>query len=243
MITDPRHDPMGQAILDYYHGSLDAVIRVLSDVADDDVIPARYLFRSTSDMPLLEQRALDECRGKVLDVGAGAGSHSLALQSRGHSVVAMDISPGGVDVMQARGVRTVLHRSIWEAPDEQFDTILMMMNGIGLVGNLAGLERFFHHIRSFLLPEGQILLDSSDLMYLFPNQDEAIHLLMNEEYHGIVNYKMVYKDVRGKPFDWIFLDYQRLAWHAQKCDFQCELLQKGGHFDYLARLWVDSSKI
>ncbi|MEO0471027.1 MAG: methyltransferase domain-containing protein [Bacteroidota bacterium] len=242
MITDPRHDPMGQAMLDYYHGSLDAVIRVLSDVADDDVIPARYLFRSITDMPLLEKRALDECRGKVLDIGAGAGSHSLALQSRGHEVVAMDISPGAVEVMHIRGVKDVLHRSVWEDAPGRFDTILMMMNGIGLVGNLSGLERFFHHISSFLQPGGHILLDSSDLMYLFPNQDEAINLLMNEEYHGIVNYKMVYQHVRGKAFDWIFLDYQRLAYHAKKCDFQCELLQKGGHFDYLARLWVDSSK-
>ena len=135
MITDPNLDPLGQAMLAYYRGQLGAEITVLSNIAEDDFISAAYLFRNVDAMPDWETKALDACEGSGLDIGAGAGSHALALEAKGHEVVAMDISPGAVEVMQLRGVQQPLHANIWQYTERKFDTLLMLMNRIVLVGD------------------------------------------------------------------------------------------------------------
>lgn len=236
MITEASRDPMGQAMLDYYHGQLNAEIRVLSNVAEEDVIVAKYLFRNVASMPDWEQRALDECEGRVLDIGAGAGSHTLALQARGHEVMAIDISPGAVEVMHARGVLQASHQSIWQFEGEQFDTLLMLMNGIGLVGDLNGFLRFLHHARTLLRPGGQILMDSSDIAYLFQYNDQALELLLKAQYYGIVEYQMIYQQSRSTRFQWLFIDPKKLREMALKAGYEVELLAEGDHFQYLARL-------
>ncbi|MEM6349049.1 MAG: class I SAM-dependent methyltransferase [Bacteroidota bacterium] len=236
MITDPGQDPMGQAMLDYYHGHLNAEVRVFSNVAEEDIIAAKYLFRNSAGMPAWERRALDECEGRVLDIGAGAGSHALALQARGHEVVAMDISPGAVQVMKARGVHQAIHASIWDYEEGGFDTLLMLMNGIGLVGDLNGLLQFLHHARKLLVEGGQILLDSSDIAYLFAHNDKAIELLLQPQYYGIVEYQMAYEKTRSKRFKWLFIDFKKLKEIARKAAYHIELLEEGDHFQYIARL-------
>ncbi|MFK7922736.1 MAG: class I SAM-dependent methyltransferase [Bacteroidia bacterium] len=236
MITEPAQDPMGQAMLDYYHGELNAEVRVFSKIADEDIIAAKYLFRNSASMPAWEQRALDECEGRVLDVGAGAGSHALALQARGHEVVAMDISPGAVQVMNVRGVYQAIHGSIWDYEEGGFDTLLMLMNGIGLVGDLNGLLHFLHHARKLLVEGGQILLDSSDIAYLFNHNDKAIELLLRKQYYGIVEYQMAYKESRSTRFNWLFIDFAKLSEIAKQAAYRVELLEEGDHFQYIARL-------
>ena len=229
-----KHDPLGQAALAYQQGRIDAQIQVLSDVATTDVLPVAWLFRSYDQMPSWEQAAIDTCVGRVLDIGAGVGSHSLILQSRGHEVCALDVSTGAVEVMRDRGLKRVEHLSCWDFPAEEFDTILLMMNGIGLVGYLKGLNSFLKLAPQWLAPGGQILLDSSDIRYLY--EQEADWALPQDRYYGIVQYQMSYQRIQGMPFDWLYLERDRLAKHARMFGFQCEILQQGPHHEYLARL-------
>lgn len=236
MITDPQQDPMGQAMLAYYRGQLKAEVKVLSNVAEDDVISAAYLFRSAAGMPNWELVALDACEGKVLDIGAGAGSHALILQARGHEVLGLDISPGAVEVMQLRGLKRTHHGDIWSFRGERFNTLLLMMNGVGVVGDIEGLRRFLQLARDLLTRDGQILLDSSDIAYLFPQHEHVFDRLLHPEYYGIVNYEMRYKAARSKPFDWLYIDIGYLRQIAIEEGYQISLLTEGDHFQYLARL-------
>lgn len=236
MITDPQRDPMGQAMLAYYQGELKAAITVLSNIAEDDTLSAAYLFRNVAGMPQWEQDALDACEGSVLDIGAGAGSHALALQARGHKVVGLDISPGAVEVMKLRGLKEVVHGDVWSYTDKRFDTLLLMMNGIGLVGTIERLKAFLRLAPKRLRSGGQILLDSSDIAYLFPHNEKAVELLLHPEYYGIVRYQMQYQTSKGKPFDWLYIDLNYLREIAEAEGYEVDLLTEGHHFQYLARL-------
>lgn len=164
-------DPMGTAIADYYKNGKAGRLRVFSPDFDEDEIPVDLLFRYYADMPALEQHALQMANGRILDAGAGAGCHSLALQEMGKDVTAIDISPLSIKTMQARGVQHAILMDFWNVT-ETYDTILMLMNGIGIVGTLAELPRFFQHISNLLSQGGQLILDSSDISYIFEENEE-----------------------------------------------------------------------
>jgi len=236
LIEDPHRDPLGAAMLAYLRGQSNATIQVYSDIAIDDVIPVRYLFRAFEEMPTWEQTALRACRGRVLDLGAGAGSHALWLQSQGHAVVAVDNSPGAVAVMKDRGLAEVWHTDFEQLNgNDRFDTVLLMMNGIGVVGNLKGLNRFLTKAKNLLRSGGQILLDSSDIRYLY--EAEGVELpLPDGRYHGIIGYQMTFADVQGEAFSWLYLDFKKLAKQAEHLGWCCQCLATGPHFEYLARL-------
>ena len=233
LITDPNKDPFGAAMWAWYKGRLNAVVKVYSDIAIDDIIPVRYLFRSRSNMPSWEITALEACRGRVLDIGAGTGCHSLEIQHMNMEVVALDISPGAVKIMENRGVKQVVHQSFWDYEGEKFDTLFLMMNGIGFAGNLKGLNSFLQKARQMLNPGGQILMDSSDIAYLF---EEDTDLVPNPIYYGIIQYRMEYEEIAGDTFEWLYIDELRLKKHAKLYGFNCEILAIGGHYEYLARL-------
>lgn len=236
LITDISRDPLGQALLDYYHGKADNKLIAHCDIADDDYIPIPHFFRSYEEMPKLEQLALQYCRGHILDIGAGAGSHSLALQIMGQKVTAIDISPGAVAVMRARGIKNVLHSDFYAWDRQKFDTLLLMMNGIGLVGNLKGLELFMLKAQSILAKGGQILLDSSDLSYLFIDETGTMRIDNGKPFWGEATFRMKYNNIRGEAFRWLYLDISVLENYAQKYGYTCELLYEGDQHDYLARL-------
>ena len=232
-------DPMGQAIRDYYETGQVGRLRVFSPQFDEDEMPVGTLFREEEDMPPLERKALDLCCGRVLDVGAGAGCHSLALQRRGLDVTAVDISPLSVDVMRRRGVRQA-----WEADvfDEAFvgcyDTVLMLMYGSGIIGRLERMPLFFRRMKQLLAPGGCVLVDSSDLRYIYEDEDGAMDIDLNAGYYGELDFRMQYKRVKGAPFPWLYVDFDTLAYYAQENGFRAERLQDGEHYDYLARLSV-----
>ena len=229
-------DPMGAAILDYHkNGKADTLV-VRSSMFDDDEIPVADLFRSFEDMPFLEQKALELAHGRILDVGAGSGCHSLALTEMGKTVEAIDISPLSVQVMLERGVQARQVNFYDPAYDEKFDTILMLMNGTGIIGNLDNIDAFFGRLRSLLQPDGSVLIDSSDLRYLFEEEDGSLMIDLADEYYGQLDYQMQYKDVVGEPFDWLYLDFNTLAYYAEENGFKAELAAEGEHYDFLARL-------
>ena len=237
-MIQPQYDVMGEAGLDYLvNGPGGKDIKVWCDIAENDILPVKHLFRSFAEMPVLEQIAMNHARGRVLDVGAGMGSHTLHLQSMGLDVTALEISAKCCEVISKRGVRNVINSDFFNCPvGETYDTMLFMMNGIGLVGTTDGFPRLFRKIDELLSPEGQVLLDSSDLRYLFLEDDGSMLINLNDKYYGEVVYRMSYGNIKGKSFKWLFIDSELLSYYAEQHGFRCEKIADGTHFDYLARL-------
>lgn len=229
---------MGSAIYDYHKSGKASVLVVHSSMFEDDEIPVETLFRSFDEMPLLEKLALKAASGRVLDVGAGSGCHSLALAHMGKEVVAIDISPLSVEVMKERGVDARTINLYDEDFKEKFDTVLMLMNGTGIIGNFDNMPAFFSRMRQILNPGGSIIIDSSDLRYLFEEEDGSLMIDLADDYYGLLDYQMEYDGVLGEPFDWLYVDFNTLAYYAEENGFNIELLADGEHYDYLARLTV-----
>lgn len=240
-IMNRDKDPMGAAIADYHRHGVAGRLRVFSPDFDEDEIPVDTLFRTFYEMPAIEQQALRLATGRILDVGAGAGCHTMALQEMGRDVTAIDISPLSVAVMRESGIRSAYEQDFWTVADP-YDTLLMLMNGIGIVGTLAALPRFFRHIDAILAPGGQVLLDSSDIRYVFEDEDGVLDLPVTDaegaapHYYGELLYQMQYKRIKGASFPWLYIDFATLSGIAEAHGFRAELIAEGDHYDYLARL-------
>lgn len=230
-------NPFEQAFADYFDGDKDATVIVHNTKGDDVAMPVQYFFRSFKEMPKLEKKAMSHCSGSILDIGAGSGIHSLYLQNKGFNVTAIDIRSGFVDVMKKRGIKNVILSDIFEYSGERFDTLLMMMNGIGFCINFEGLQKFLLHAKNLLNPGGQILLDSSDLLFLYEEEDGSYLIDLNEGYYGEVEYQVEYKGILEEPFKWLFVDFSNLSHYAEEAGFRCELLFEDEHYNYLARLY------
>lgn len=230
-------DPMGAAIRDYYLKGKASRLRVFSPDFDEDEMPVPTLFRSFKEMSPLEQKALELSKGKILDVGAGSGCHSLALQEMGKNVVAIDISPLSVQTMKDRGVKIVKEINFFQIEGEFFDTILMLMNGAGIIGKIDKLPVFFSHIKSLLAPDGILLLDGSDLRYLYEEEDGSFMIDLNDNYYGEMEFYMQYKDIKGDQFPWLYIDFNTLQMYAEENGFKAELILLGDHYDYLAKIY------
>lgn len=202
-------DPIGAAILEYASKKKPADIIVKSDICDDDIIPIEVLFRSFEEMPELEKIALSKCVDKVLDVGAGAGTHAHQLTDNGHIVHCIDISAGAVEFLKKSGLNAQ-RINFFELKNEQFDTILMLMNGIGIAGTLANLENTLTHAKTLLTENGKILCDSSDIKYLYEDEDGSLWVDLNTEYYGNFRFEMVYQKEVGPKFDWLYVDFDHL---------------------------------
>ncbi len=228
---------MGKAIADYFANGKASKLRVFSSQFDEDEIPVKHLFRDLGQMSSLERTALNLAKGHILDCGAGSGCHTLALQEMGKEVTAIDISPLSVEVMQKRGVRRAFQVSLFQyAGVQEFDTVLMLMNGSGIIGKLENMGNFFTKMKQILKPGGVVYMDSSDLKYLFEEEDGSFVIDLAGDYYGEVDFRMQYKQIKGESFDWLYIDFQTLSLYASKYGFKAELVESGGHYDYLAAL-------
>ncbi len=234
----PFHqDPFGQAIRAYYKNpSQNYIIEVESNLTEDEQIPVAWLFRSEEDLPLFEKMALDLCAGKILDLGAGSGVHSLILQRRNFEVTATDISVLAIEVMQERGIKRTFLANLLNFQPEKFDTILMLMNGIGVVGTIYGLHQFLENAKNYLNPKGQILCDSSDILYMYQQEDGSILLDLNAEYYGEMIYKCTYQTIESQEFNWLYVDALTLTDIAQQHGFSCKIMAQNEHHSFLAKL-------
>ena len=238
-LLSPQKDPMGSAIADYFAKGRAAKLRVFSSQFEEDEIPAEQLFRTFDEMPELEQEALRLASGKILDCGAGSGCHALALQEMGKEVEAIDISSLSVEVMQKRGVRQAYQINLFDENYlQKFDTILMLMNGSGIIGKLENMGAFFAKMKQLLNPGGCIYMDSSDLRYLFEDEDGSFLVDLAAGYYGEIDFRMQYKQIKGEPFDWLYVDFQTLSYYAAENGFKAELVKEGQHYDYLACLKI-----
>jgi len=230
-------DPVGAAILDYAATKKPNDIIVGSDICEDDIIPIEVLFRKMDEMPELEQIALEAAKGKILDVGAGAGVHSLELQDRGFEVFPIEVSDGAVRYMKQVGLNA-RKINFFDLKDEQYDTILMMMNGIGIAGTLANLEKTLIQAKSLLAEGGKILCDSSDIKYLYEDEDGALWVDLNSEYYGNFRFQMKYKKDKGPWFDWLYVDFDNLFKAAKNVGLKAKRLYENEDH-YLAEITLD----
>lgn len=225
----PTQDIQGIALLDYLRGNTGTELLVHASYGEIEKMPVADFFRSANELPPLEEYALQLCRGTTLDIGAGAGSHSLILQSQGIPVQAIDISPLSAEVMRERGVQRVVCADIFQFESEPVDTLLLMMNGIGLVGDLRGLNYFLLFCKKFLKSGGQILLDSCDVSYLGDTSPSG-------GYVGEIAYQFEYLGKKGTLFNWLYVDANVLKKAARKAGWRCQVVYEEDNGQYLARL-------
>jgi SAM-dependent methyltransferase len=230
-------DLFGQAILDYQTQNTPEDLVTETNISEADEMSVAYLFRTYQDMPKIEKKALQLAKGKMLDVGCGAGNHSLYLQQKGFDVTAIDISPNAIKACQLRGVKDARVQHLLELENEQFDTILLLMNGTGIFGTLAETTKYLQKLKSLLTPNGQILIDSSDIIYMFDQDEDGAYMVPATGYYGELTFNVSYKAQTEDSFPWLYLDYNTLQNAAHANGLQCELLLEGDHFDYLARLF------
>jgi len=230
-------DLFGKALLDYQNGHYTEDIITSTNISEEDDLPLPYLFRSFKDMPKLEQKALKLAKGSVLDVGCGAGSHSLYLQKKGFQVKSIDISKGAIKVANIRGVLNAEVKNILDET-ETFDTILLLMNGTGIFQELVHVSKYLTHLKRLLKPNGQILIDSSDIQYMYEDEDGGIWMDAHSTYHGELDYFLSYKGEKEAPMKWLYLDFDTLKLASETVGLKCELVLEGDHFDYLAKLYL-----
>jgi len=230
-------DLFGKAILDYQTGNNPEDLITETSISEADEMSVAYLFRSFKEMPKLEQKALALSKGKVLDVGCGAGSHSLYLQEKGFDVTSIDISPNAIKACVLRCLKKAKVQDVMTLENEKFDTILLLMNGAGMCGKLKNITDFLQKLKSLLSENGQILVDSSDIIYMFDEDEDGGKWIPGDStYYGEVQFKVSYKGETEKPFDWMYIDYNTLQNAAINNGLSCKLIVEGEHFDYLAKL-------
>ncbi|QCE41875.1 class I SAM-dependent methyltransferase [Psychroserpens sp. NJDZ02] len=230
-------DLFGKALLDYQNNNYTEDLITSTNISDEDELPLPYLFRAFKDMPKLEQHALKLSTGKILDVGCGSGNHSLYLQNEGFDVKAIDISQGAITVSIARGVINTEQKALMDET-ETFDTILLLMNGTGIFQTLDQISKYLTHLKTLLNEGGQVLIDSSDIKYMYLDEDGGFWQDMNANYYGELDYFLSYKGEKETPMKWLYLDYKLLRDACSAIDLKCEMLAEGEHYDYLAKLSI-----
>lgn len=231
-------DLMGRAIWDYFYQENPEDLQTETSISELDDLPVSYLFRNYKEMNALEQKALDLSFGKVLDVGAGAGSHSLYLQNkRNLEVTALDISPKSIEICKARGVKNAVCEDFLKFSDDKFDTILLLMNGTGIFQSLKNVDQYLQKLKNLISENGQILLDSTDILYMYDQDDDGGVLVTATGYYGELDYYIHYKGESELPMKWLYLDFNTLKNAAIANGFK---IQKIKQLDdsYLAKLTV-----
>ncbi|MEO1051164.1 MAG: methyltransferase domain-containing protein [Bacteroidota bacterium] len=226
-------DILGRAALDYYEGHQLDALWINNKYAEAEEMPLEVFFRTQEELTDLELLALHECNGTTLDIGAGAGAFSICLQDQRKEVFALDNSPLLVEVMEKLGVKTIVNYDLWQYKDAKFDTLLLIMNGLGIVGTMEKLTTALDHFRTLLKPGGQILLDSSDISYLY--EDEEIARPENT-YYGQLDYQYEYQGTKSDWFQWLYIDQDSLSKVADEKGWSFEKLFEDDMSQYLARL-------
>lgn len=229
-------DLMGQAIWDYYHHKSANDLLTETSISEIDELPVEYFFRGFEEMNVIEQKALQLAKGKTLDIGSGAGSHCLYLQNEKEiEVCALDVSPKSIEVCQLRGVKNTLCSDILKFSGETFDTILLLMNGTGIFESLDKIDIYLGKLYSLLKEDGQILIDSTDILYMYDRDDDGGVMVPANHYYGEVDYFIHYRLDTEKPIKWLYLDFETLKRAVENNGFKIEkILQEED--SYLARL-------
>ena len=235
--TEFLNDPIGKAISDFKNGIRNTNIIVHSDLCEDDEMSVNYLFRSFNNMPPIEKKALTLCRGKILDVGAAAGCHANWLIENNYDILAIDTSQGAVDYLKQNNIPAE-NINFFKLNNVKFDTILMLMNGIGIAGKMASLEPFLLHAKSLLNHGGQIICDSTDIQYLYEDDDGGQWIDLNSQYYGEMEFQMEYADTKTNWFPWLYIDFDTLKEKCKLIGLKAELILTSENNQFLAKITV-----
>lgn len=225
------NDVLGDALFDYFKKKSPNKLWIHNNYGKKEEMPVAAYFRNAVQMPEMELVALEHCGGSILDIGAGAGSHALLLQQKGLDVSALDISSKATKIMKLRGVEKIVQQDVFTFKSQRFDTLLLLMNGIGLTGNIQRLSEFMQHAKSLTHPKGQIIFDSSDVAYLYNG-----NIPETDKYYGEISYCYEYKNQRSGWFSWLYVDRDTLTAIAAKEGWNTEILFEDEYDQYLARL-------
>ncbi len=236
MLKPNSTDVLGQLAYDVLHDLNAEDIVVHSDLCDPDILPQSILFRDENLLFELEELALELCKGKVIDIGSGTGCLSKILKNKGFEVKGIDTSQGLVDYQLELGLDAECMNFFELQGEEKFDTVLMMMNGIGIVGTVKMLTDFFKKLDQILNPNGIAVIDSSDIAYMYENEDGSIDINLNQEYYGEMKYQMQYKENFGEWFDWLYIDFETLSNFAEQNGFTASMIFEDNNDQYLAEL-------
>jgi len=236
-------NPFSRALFDFHSGCLDAAFVIRRDDGFEQRVPAGSFF-DVENFPPLENLALNECHGKVLDVGSAAGRHSLELLRRGHEVTSLDILPEMEAIMKDRGLSNIVIADIFQFSAGRFDTLLMLMNGIGMTATFDGLLNFLRQAHGLIVPGGQIVCDSIDVGVTTNSQHGAYRErnLAAGRLPGQQTFSMEYDGEDSIQFDWLHIDFQTLSDVCDKTGWTASLLNndEGGH--YVCKLTENSNK-
>ncbi len=229
-------DPIGEAVFNYHFKQDETPIYVHSEDFDADEMYPSYLFRTFQDMPPLEQKVMRLAKGRVLDVGACAGCHSAYLKDKGCEVVSLEKSEKCIAVLQDRDLVEVVQADFFDFKAKPFDTIILLMNGTGIAGTLSNLSSFLLKIKELLAPNGKAYIDSSDLIYLYENEDGSADIDIAGNYYGELIYQTEYKHQYSNSFPWLYIDFYLLENYVSLAGLKIESVEWGEHYDYLATI-------
>lgn len=223
-------DLPGLAIYDMHFRKSPKKLYVHDEFGPKVEMPIQYYFRSYYHMPELERKAIGLCQGEILEIGAGAGAHALELQRQGKEITALEISPLACEVMAHRGVTNVINEDIFNYSQSKFDTLLLLMNGIGLCGTIEGLHRFLDHVKNLLKPNGRLVFDSCDIMYMYESSP------LPDNYYGEARVRYEYKDLKTNWFNWLYIDFDTLEEECKNLGWEAILISEDNSNQYLASL-------
>ena len=201
-------DLFGKAILDYQTDNNPENIITSTSISEEDEMDIAYLFRNFEEMPSIEQKALQLAKGKTLDVGCGAGSHSLFLQNKLNiDVHSIDISENAIQACSLRGLKNAQVINLLDIENKKYDTILLLMNGTGIFETLEKSNIYLQKLKSLLNPNGQILIDSSDIIYMFDEDEDGGKWIPGGHYYGELSFTIQYKNETDTEFPWLYLTH------------------------------------
>ena len=224
-------DIFGNALLDFHHNEFESPLLLHNEYGPPEIIPVERFFNNDDEFSELEYFALEQVQEKILDIGAATGRHALYLQNQGHDITAMDNSEFCGIVMRELGIKKIIVDDIFNYKGQVYDTILMLLNGIGIAGSIEGLEKLFLHLKKILKPTGQLLVDSSDISYLFEN-----NIPPGKEYFGELSFQYEYKSRLGDLFNWLYIEQGKLVEIANSTGWTCQIISEDETDSYLARL-------
>ncbi|MGV6862404.1 MAG: class I SAM-dependent methyltransferase [Putridiphycobacter sp.] len=236
-MTKPvTNDPIGKAILEFEKDGFTENIIVHSDLCEDDILPVEYLFRTFDQMPEIEQKALELAKGDVLEVGSGTGCHAMYLsQNRNLNTFSIDTSKGAIEYLKSKNIPAA-NQAFLDHNQKQYDTLLILMNGLGLAGSLENLPNFLQHAKTLLKPNGRIIADSSDIRYLFEDDEGGVWVDLTSKYRGEMQFQMKYKDQKSEWFSWLYIDFDTLKEEAEKLHLNATKVLEDDNFHYLVVL-------
>lgn len=224
-------DVLGKALQDFYLKKAKNKLYVHDNFGPKVEMPTSLYFRNLQGMPSIEKKALQLCRGTILDIGAGAGSHTLELQKNHKEASALEISPLACAVMQLRGVTNVINEDFFRFCGGKFDTLLLLMNGIGLCGNIEGFKQFLEKATDLLHPQGRIIFDSCDISYMYEDTE-----MPKNQYYGEVTCRYEYRKEFTDWFRWLYIDKNVMRKMATESGWKSEIILEDHTNQYLAVL-------